>query len=65
MSEPDDIQDDVDAGWNQQELENMRRREDALLARAPAAHAELERIRLETEANCKALNWAIDRIFRP
>jgi hypothetical protein len=56
-------QDDVDAGWNQKELEDMRRREDELLARAPAAHAELARIQAETTETCKAINWAIDRIF--
>jgi hypothetical protein len=60
-----DEQDDLDsAAEHQQSLDEAQRREDALLVRAPVAHAELARIQAETTETCKAINWAIDRIFR-
>lgn len=58
-------QEDIDqAAEHQRVLDEQRAREDALLARAPAAHRELARIESETERTCRMLNWAIDRIFR-
>ena len=61
----DDDQGDIDsAAEHQQQLDDTRRREDELLARAPKAHEELKRISHETAETVKALNWAIDRIFR-
>lgn len=58
-------QQDIDAAAEyQQTLDEIRRREDELLARAPAAHAELERIRRENEETGKAMRWALERIFR-
>ena len=55
--------DTQDAAGYQQELDESRRREDELLARAPGAHAELARIQAETTETLKAINWALDRIF--
>jgi hypothetical protein len=61
-----DEQDDLDsAAEHQQQLDEARHREDVLLARAPAAHAELKRIEHETTETCRVINWAIDRIFHP
>lgn len=62
MSEQDDID---SAAEHQQMLDEQRQREDELLARSPAAHRELQRIAHETAETCKALNWAISRIFHP
>ncbi len=60
----DDEQQDIDqAAEHEQMLTEQRRREDNLLDRAPAQHAELARIRRETDETCRAMNWAIDRIF--
>jgi hypothetical protein len=59
-----DEQDDLDsAAEHQQQLEEQHRREDELLARAPAAHAELKRIEHETTETCIAINWALDKLF--
>lgn len=61
----DDIQQDIDDGAEYaQQLNEQRRREDELLARAPKAHAELKRIEAESHESCKAIIWAVDRIFR-
>lgn len=56
--------DTQDAAEHQQLLDEQRRREDNLLADAPAHHAELKRIQRETDETCRMMNWAIDRIFR-
>lgn len=55
--------DTQEAAEHQQMLDEQRQREDELLARAPAAHAELARIQHETDETCRAMNWALDRIF--
>lgn len=58
-------EDTQEAAEHQRMLEEQRQREDELLLRSPAAHRELQRIAHETTETCKALDWAIRRIFHP
>ncbi len=60
----DDDQDMQEAAEHEQMLTEQRRREDNLLAGAPAQHAELARIRRETDETLRMMNFAIDCIFR-
>jgi hypothetical protein len=60
----DDQQDIDQAAEHEQMLTEQRRREDSMLAEAPAHHAELRRLQKETDDTCRMMNYAIDRIFK-
>lgn len=56
--------DTTDAAWDQQQQEETHRREQELLARAPAQTQELHECMFAMDASFRAMNYAIDKILR-
>lgn len=59
-----DDQDDIDqAAWHQQELDEQRRREQELLARAPQQHRELRQNEAAIRESFRRLNAAVKQLL--